>query len=197
MFDNIMLLAVAYLLGSLPFGLILTRLAGLGDIRTIGSGNIGATNVLRTGRRALAACTLILDALKGTVAVLLVAFYAPALAPLAAVAALLGHMYPLWLGGKGGKGVATALGVWLALQPTVFLLLLLSWLLGALATRVSSVGALTAMLVLPLAVYALQPVLLAPALVTMALVVLRHRANITRLLNGTEPRIGASSSEAA
>lgn len=193
--DSTTTLLVAYFLGSIPFGLILTRLAGLGDIRAIGSGNIGATNVLRTGRRALAACTLILDALKGTVAVLLAAYLQPQLAPLAAVCALLGHMFPLWLRFKGGKGVASALGVWLGLNSVVFGALCAAWLVAVAITRVSSMGALFAMLTLPVVVYCVQPALLPAALVTTALVVLRHRDNITRLLAGTEPRLGRKKEE--
>ena len=190
------ILLVAYLLGSIPFGLILTRLAGLGDIRDIGSGNIGATNVLRTGRKALAACTLILDALKGTIAVLWAAYVQPDYAAHAAIAVLLGHLFPVWLKFKGGKGVATALGIWLALNPIVFVVMAATWLAGALVLRVSSIGALLAMAVLPIAAYLLQPELLAAALLTMALVVLRHHENIKRLLAGTEPKIGKKEEQA-
>lgn len=192
--DKQTLFLTAYILGSIPFGLILTRIAGLGDIRTIGSGNIGATNVLRTGKKALAICTLLLDALKGTVAVLLAAYVQPDAVPLAGVAALLGHMFPVWLKFKGGKGVATALGIWLGLNPAVFGCVAVAWLLGALVTRVSSIGALLAMLALPVATYIVQPALLPAALLTMALVTLRHRANIQRLLAGTEPRFGKAKS---
>ena len=193
--DSKTILIIAYLLGSIPFGLVLTRMAGLGDIRNIGSGNIGATNVLRTGKKALAACTLILDALKGTVAVLLAAYYAPHVAPLAAIVALLGHMFPIWLRFKGGKGVATALGIWLGLSPEIFGIIAAAWLVGALVLRVSSLGALLAMAVLPIAAYYIQPELLNVALITMALVVLRHHQNIARIISGTEPRIGQKKEE--
>lgn len=181
---------VAYILGSIPFGLLLTRVAGLGDIRQIGSGNIGATNVLRTGKKSLAAITLLLDALKGTVAVLIALTFDPAAAPLAGLCALLGHMYPLWLRFRGGKGVATALGIWLGLSPWIFLGVAACWLLSAFVSRTSSIGALTGMLVLPLFAYFIAPAYLPAALLTMALVVWRHRANISRIIKGTEPKIG-------
>jgi glycerol-3-phosphate acyltransferase PlsY len=186
------ILIAAYILGSIPFGVLLTRLAGLGDIRAIGSGNIGATNVLRTGKKALAAIVLILDALKGTVAVLLAATFQPTAVPLAALLVLLGHLIPIWLKFKGGKGVATALGIWLGMAPVIFSMMVAAWLVGAAVTRRSSVGALCAMIVSPVAVYFLLPELLPVALVIFALVILKHRANIARLLAGTEPKIGAA-----
>ncbi len=203
-----MLLAMlgGYLLGTIPFGLLLTRLAGLGDIRAIGSGNIGATNVLRTGNKGLAAATLALDALKGTAAVL---WLAPlinaqwaglqgheALALQTAIAAglgaFLGHLYPVWLCFKGGKGVATYIGVLLGLAWQLALLFCALWLLTALVTRYSSLSALVASLVVPIAAYALAgPLLAAAAVVMTTLLVWKHAANISRLLAGQEPRIGS------
>lgn len=183
---------IAYLVGSVPFGLLLTRLAGLGDVRRLGSGNIGATNVLRTGRRDLAAATLLLDGLKGAVAVLgcTALFGAGAVA---AVAAVIGHCAPVWLGFRGGKGVATALGVALALDWRVGLACCLAWLLVAGLSRISSAGALAAIVLAPVLAAMLQPWPVPAGLGVIALiVVLRHRANIGRLLAGTEPRIGRS-----
>lgn len=181
------------LLGSIPFGLILTRAAGLGDIRRIGSGNIGATNVLRTGRKGLAAATLLLDAGKGAAAVLLAeALWGGAWAgPVAGLAAALGHMFPPWLGFRGGKGVATGLGVLLAAAPAAGLAVGAVWLAVAALTRISSASALAAVVAAPPLAWALDgPV---PALLALALavpIVWRHQANIRRLLAGTEPRIG-------
>ncbi len=180
----------SYLLGSIPFGLVLTRLAGLGDIRKIGSGNIGATNVLRTGNKALALAVLLLDSGKGAVAVLLAARFGenPALA--AAVGAVLGHLYPVWLGFKGGKGVATTLGTLLALSWPVGLIACAVWLLVALIFRISSAAALTALATTPVAALLIYtPTLAIVALLIAALVWYKHAANIGRLLNGTEPRI--------
>ncbi|MGI4747299.1 MAG: glycerol-3-phosphate 1-O-acyltransferase PlsY [Janthinobacterium lividum] len=201
--DGIALLAVAallsYLTGSIPFGLIVTRLGGAGDIRQIGSGNIGATNVLRTGRRGLAAATLLLDGLKGFVAVMLCVILLPKLLPdvaaLAAVCVVAGHCFPVWLRFRGGKGVATGLGVALALDWRVGLICCLLWLLVARLTRISSAGALAAMFVLgPLLLafdgfHLLSPVPWAGLAVGLG-VFLRHKDNIGRLLSGTEPRIG-------
>ena len=183
---------LAALLGSIPFGLLLTRAAGLGDIRSIGSGNIGATNVLRTGNKGLAAATLILDALKGAVAVWLAAWLAgPEAAPWAAVAAVLGHCYPPWLGFRGGKGMATALGVMLGLSWPVFVVAALLWLVAAKLSRISSVGALAAVASAPLAALVFLHGQAALALLVVAVFVFwRHRANIARLRAGTEPRIG-------
>ena len=184
---------LAYLLGSIPFGLLLTRAAGLGDIRAVGSGNIGATNVLRTGRRSLAAATLLLDALKGAAAVLLATLFDPLAAPAAACAAVIGHCAPVWLGFHGGKGVATALGVTLALDWRIGLTCCLAWLLVAGLSRISSAGALAAIVLAPILALALQPWPVSLGLAIIALiVVLRHHANIARLLAGTEPRIGQS-----
>ena len=184
-------LLLGYALGSVPFGLILTRMFGAGDLRSIGSGSIGATNVLRTGRKELAAGTLLLDAGKGALAVWLTAQWWPFAAPLAAFGAIVGHCFPVWLGFKGGKGVATALGIALALAWPIALACALMWLLVVALTRLSSLGGITATLAGPLAAWALsRPDLVLP-LTGIALVVLwRHRANIARLRAGTEPRIG-------
>ncbi len=189
----------AYLIGSVPFGLLLTRLGGAGDIRSIGSGNIGATNVLRTGRRGLAAATLLLDALKGAVAVLLAALLLPLLLPgvaaVAAVCVVAGHCLPVWLRFHGGKGVATGLGVALALDWRAGLICCLAWLLVARASRMSSVGALASFVPLSPLLLAFgggdlrSPIPWAGLAVTL-LVVWRHRGNIRRLAAGTEPRIG-------
>ncbi|HEV7371385.1 glycerol-3-phosphate 1-O-acyltransferase PlsY [Arenibaculum sp.] len=184
-------LAGGYLLGSVPFGLVLTRLFGYGDVRSIGSGNIGATNVLRTGNKALAAATLVLDSGKGALAVLLAARFGPDAALLAAMGSMLGHTFPVWLGFKGGKGVATALGVLLALAWPVGLIACALWLLTALAFRISSLSALVALGASPLAAFWFQGPQLAQAAAFIAvLVFVRHHANIRRLLKGEEPRIG-------
>lgn len=184
-------LALPYLLGSIPFGLLLTRAAGLGDIRSIGSGNIGATNVLRTGNKALAAATLVLDGLKGAVAIWLVRALVGPDDLVAGVAVVLGHLFPVWLGFEGGKGVATGLGVYLAAMPVVGLLCCAIWLGAARLTRISSLGALAA--------FGFAPLLAIPfggwegvvlALLVGMLVSWRHEANIKRLMAGTEPRIG-------
>ena len=180
----------SYLLGSIPFGLLLTRAAGLGDIRSIGSGNIGATNVLRTGKKALAAATLLLDGLKGALAVLLGQHFAqePILAGLAVI---LGHLFPIWLNFKGGKGVATGLGVFLGGCFPVGLLACAAWLMAALALRFSSAAALTAFAIAPFAALALGHLAFALlALLIAMLVTWKHSANIARLRTGTEPRIG-------
>ncbi len=184
---------LAYLLGSVPFGLLLTRAAGLGDIRAVGSGNIGATNVLRTGRRGLAAGTLLLDAAKGALAVQLAGFLLGVwLMPLAAVAAVVGHCFPVWLRFRGGKGVATGLGVLLALDWRVGVGACLTWLAVFAVTRLSSGGALAAFVVAPVLAALWSPPYwwLAPLCVS-ALIMRRHEANIRRILAGTEPRVGA------
>ena len=186
-------LVIGYLCGSVPFGVILTRIAGAGDLRAIGSGNIGATNVLRTGRKGLAAATLLGDLLKGTVAVLIAKNYlGPDAALLAAVAAFLGHLFPVWLNFKGGKGVATFLGVALALYWPAALGFAIVWLAMARLFRYSSLSALIASVISPMiAAYSgdlrISSVL---GLLTVTLW-LTHRANIARLLAGTEGRIGA------
>lgn len=193
-------LAVAsYLLGSIPFGLVLTKLAGLGDIRAIGSGNIGATNVLRTGKKGLAAATLLLDGGKGAAAVLLARWLvADELAPLiAGVLAFLGHLYPIWLGFKGGKGVATAIGLWLALAWPVGVGACLLWLLTAFLGRRSSLAALVAIGLTPVLAGVIASVSYALAALPVTLLVFwRHRGNIERLLAGTEPKIGESKQKA-
>ncbi|HYH21574.1 MAG TPA: glycerol-3-phosphate 1-O-acyltransferase PlsY [Azospirillum sp.] len=183
--------ALGYLLGSIPFGLVLTRMAGLGDIRKIGSGNIGATNVLRTGRKGLAAATLILDSGKGAIAALLaLAFAGPDGAVLAGGGAMLGHTFPVWLGFKGGKGVATALGVLLAVAWPVGVIACLTWLVAAFLFRISSLSALTALGLSPAVAYLLGDLRVAAlALFIAVLVYIRHAANIRRLLKGEEPRI--------
>ena len=183
---------IGYLLGSIPFGLILTRMAGLGDVRKIGSGNIGATNVLRTGNKKLAAATLLLDALKGTAAVLVAnALWGYEASLVAGFFAFLGHLFPVWLGFKGGKGVATYIGVLLGAAPLMMLAFALIWLATAFITRYSSLSALLAMLVIPVALWVLGPEKTA-LLVTLlsAISWWKHRENISRLLAGTESRIG-------
>lgn len=183
--------AAGYLLGSIPFGLLLTRLAGLGDIRTIGSGNIGTTNVLRTGSKGLAALTLLCDAGKGIAAVLVAASWGQEYALLAGLFAVIGHNFPLWLRFHGGKGVATTLGVLLALAWPAGLITLATWLAVAVISRYSSLAALAAFAVAPAAMYALGGVNEALiAVVLAALGFARHHANIRRLIKGEEPRIG-------
>ena len=181
-----------YLLGSIPFGLLLTQLAGLGDIRAIGSGNIGATNVLRTGRKGLAAATLLLDGLKGAVAVLIfVVLGPPDAAYWAGFGAVVGHLFPVWLGFKGGKGVATSYGVLIAIAWPVGLAAGAIWLAVAAVWRMSSLASLVSFVVAPLLALALadgRVVVLSAAIAV--LVIARHHENIRRLLSGTEPRIG-------
>lgn len=184
---------LGYLLGSIPFGLILTRLAGLGDVRKIGSGNIGATNVLRAGSKKLAAATLILDAVKGTAAVLLAAQWGETPAMLAGLGAFLGHLFPVWLGFRGGKGVATYIGVLLGLYWPAGVASCVVWLLVAFATRYSSLGALIASgaSVCVLALTS-QWRLAALFLLLTVLLYIRHASNIARLARGEEARIGES-----
>jgi glycerol-3-phosphate acyltransferase PlsY len=187
-------LLVGYLLGSVPFGLLLTRFAGLGDIRNVGSGNIGATNVLRTGRKGLAAATLIGDALKGTTAVLIGAAYGPNTAILAALGAFLGHLFPVWLGFRGGKGVATFLGCLLGLKPLAALLFAALWLAVAFLTRYSSASALAASAATPIILWFLGERQMAELFILLAaLLWWKHRENIRRLLSGREGRIGGGS----
>ncbi|HEY0958859.1 MAG TPA: glycerol-3-phosphate 1-O-acyltransferase PlsY [Novosphingobium sp.] len=191
--DWMLALLLGYALGSIPFGLILTRLTGAGDLRAIGSGNIGATNVLRTGRKGLAATTLLLDLAKGLVAVLLAWHWLPQAAPLAALGAFLGHCFPVWLRFRGGKGVATMMGVSLGLAWPVGAAYAIAWLTMLAVTRVSSLAGMTAAIVAPLAALTLGLIELVPVLVALALLVLfLHRANIARLRAGTEPRIGGA-----
>ncbi|MEM6495458.1 MAG: glycerol-3-phosphate 1-O-acyltransferase PlsY [Pseudomonadota bacterium] len=196
---------LGYLLGSVPTGLILTRVAGLGDIRNIGSGNIGATNVLRTGNKLLAAATLLLDTAKGAAAVLLAPvvvaaiFSSPELeadkiAQFAGLAAFLGHLYPAWLGFRGGKGVATYIGVTAALFWPAAILFCLIWLLMAAVFRYSSLSALVGAVIAPVAagIFTTTGVTAMLALMSM-LLIMKHHANIRRLMNGEEPKIGQKS----
>ncbi|UYO00395.1 MAG: glycerol-3-phosphate 1-O-acyltransferase PlsY [Devosia sp.] len=182
---------LGYLSGSIPFGLLLTRAAGLGDIRNIGSGNIGATNVLRTGNRQIAAATLVLDALKAVVPILLARyFWGEDAARLAALGAFLGHCFPVWLGFKGGKGVAVMIGSLLALAWPVGLIFCAVWLLIAFARKMSSLAALTAAATAPIFAYVLNNERLALVVLGLALLLFfQHRENIARLLKGTEPTI--------
>ena len=184
-------LLMGYLLGSIPFGILLTRMAGAGDLRSIGSGNIGATNVLRTGRKGLAAATLLLDLAKGAAAVLLVERLFPGDGTLAAAGALIGHCYPVWLRFRGGKGVATLMGVVLALHWPIGAVYAAVWV-GLLATvRISSVAGMAAAIAAPLAAALFGRFDLVLLLLALALIVLwKHGENIERLLAGTEPRIG-------
>lgn len=188
---TIAVIAAAYLLGSVPFGLLLTRLFGAGDLRSIGSGNIGATNVLRTGRKGLAAATLLLDLAKGAVAVLLARALFPGTEAMAALAAVIGHCFPIWLSFNGGKGVATTMGVSLALAWPIGLAYAVVWIGVLAATRISSLGGLSAVIAAPIAALLTGYASYAPVLGLLALLVLwLHRANIARLRAGTEPRIG-------
>jgi glycerol-3-phosphate acyltransferase PlsY len=184
---------LGYLSGSVPFGLILTRMAGLGDVRSIGSGNIGATNVLRTGNKGLAAATLLLDALKGTVPALLGTYFLGVEGGvIAGLAAFLGHIFPVWLGFKGGKGVATYIGVLFGLDWRMGLLFLAVWIATALITRYSSLSALVASLVIPVAEYVTGDVKIAALAAVMTVIVwIKHRENISRLVSGRESRIGS------
>ncbi|WP_374427092.1 glycerol-3-phosphate 1-O-acyltransferase PlsY [Paracoccus sp. (in: a-proteobacteria)] len=183
---------IGYLLGSIPFGIVITRMLGLGDLRQIGSGNIGATNVLRTGNKPAALATLLLDSGKGAIAVLLArALAGDGAALIAGAAAFLGHLYPVWLNFKGGKGVATFLGTLLALDWRLGLGACAIWLATALVTRISSLSALVAAALSPLVALWLDGPRLALVVAFMAvLIFIRHRANIARIRTGTEPRIG-------
>ena len=186
-------LLLGYLLGSIPFGVLLTRWGGAGDVRQIGSGNIGATNVLRTGRKGLAAATLVLDALKGVAAVLIVSHWSPADAPLAAAGAFLGHCYPAWLRFKGGKGVATLLGIALALHWPVGLVYAAVWLGVLLVLRISSLAGMLAAVSAPVAAALFERFDLVLLFLSLALILMwKHRENVERLLAGTEPRVGRS-----
>jgi glycerol-3-phosphate acyltransferase PlsY len=185
---------LGYALGAIPFGLVLTRAAGLGDVRAIGSGNIGATNVLRTGRKGLAAATLILDAAKGAAAVLLAAWVwpdQPNFPGIAAIGALLGHLYPIWLRFRGGKGVATLMGIIAALHWPSALVIAAIWLLAFALTRYSSVAGMMAAIAAPVSAAAFGRFDLAITFLGFALLVIwKHRANIARLAAGTEPKVG-------
>ena len=182
---------LGYLLGSIPFGVLLTRFGGAGDLRQIGSGNIGATNVLRTGRKGLAAATLLLDLAKGWAAVVIASAILPDNEQLAAAGAFIGHCYPIWLRFRGGKGVATFMGIVLALHPPLALVYAIVWL-GLLATlRISSVAGMAAAASAPVAAAVFDRFDLVPLLLALALIVIwKHRDNIGRLLDGAEPRVG-------
>lgn len=189
--ENLLALALGYALGSIPFGLILTSLTGAGDLRSIGSGNIGATNVLRTGRKGIAAATLLLDLLKALAAVLIARAVWPGHEALAALGAILGHCFPVWLRFKGGKGVASMMGASLGLAWPIGLAYAVTWL-GLLAiTRISSLAGMVAAIVAPIAAWWLGLLDYAQVLAAIAVIVLvLHRGNIQRLLAGTEPRVG-------
>lgn len=187
-------LLIGYLLGAIPFGVLLTRWFGAGDLRQIGSGNIGATNVLRTGRKGLAAATLILDALKGVAAVLIGGALVPGGELLGAVSAFYGHLFPVWLRFQGGKGVATLLGICFALDWRIGAIYVVCWLGGMALTRISSVGGLVAAVSAPVAAILFDNVAMAVMLTALAISVLwKHSDNISRLAAGTEPRIGQKS----
>ncbi|RLP23397.1 glycerol-3-phosphate 1-O-acyltransferase PlsY [Mesorhizobium sp. YM1C-6-2] len=191
-YATLIALVFGYLLGSIPFGLVLTRAAGLGDVRSIGSGNIGATNVLRTGNKGLAAATLVLDAMKGTAAVLVAAHYGTEAAIAAGLGAFLGHLFPVWLRFKGGKGVATYIGVLFGLMWQAALLFLAIWIAVAVAFRYSSLSALIACVVTPVALWFWGQLDLAVLFAVLSIIVfIKHRANISRLLAGSEGKIGA------
>ena len=193
---TILALAVGYLLGSIPFGLLLTRLAGKGDIRDIGSGNIGATNVLRTGAKGLAAATLILDAVKGAVAVMIAQRYWPDAINYAAAGALVGHLYPVWLRFKGGKGVATLLGILVPLLWPAALVYVVVWLGLLLILRISSASGIAAAASAPITAAILGKMVLVPMLLGFALLIIwKHQENIRRLLKGEEPKVGKNKIE--
>ncbi len=184
-------LLIGYLLGAIPFGVLLTRWFGAGDLRQIGSGNIGATNVLRTGRKGLAAATLVLDALKGVAAVLIGGALVPGGELLGAVGAFYGHLFPIWLRFQGGKGVATLLGICFALDWRIGAIYVVCWLGGMALTRISSVGGLVAAVSAPVVAILFDNVAMAVMLTALAISVLwKHSDNISRLAAGTEPRIG-------
>ena len=184
-------LGLGYLLGSIPFGMVVTRLAGLGDVRKIGSGNIGATNVLRTGRKGLAAATLVGDGLKGTAAVLIASVWGPGPAILAALGAFLGHLFPVWLGFQGGKGVATFLGCLIGLKPLAALVFAALWLAVAFVTRFSSLAALIASAATPALLWSFAERDMAALFAGVAaLLWWKHRENLRRLVAGDEGRIG-------
>jgi len=193
---NLIALLVGYLIGSVPFGLVLTRLAGLGDIRAIGSGSIGATNVLRTGNKPLALATLLLDSGKGAAAALILASFDPLAGLIGGGAAILGHNFPIWLEFKGGKGVATTLGVLTAVAWPVGLSACVTWLMAAFLFRYSSLSALIALAASPLYAWLLgKPDVAILAALLAVLAFIRHHENIARLLKGEEPKIGQKKSD--
>lgn len=194
MISTLLAIAIGYISGSVPYGLLLTKAAGLGDVRSIGSGNIGATNVLRTGNKKVAAATLLLDGLKGTVPVLIAAHvWGPQAAIWAGFGALAGHIFPVWLGFKGGKGVATSIGVLFGLWWPLGIAFLVLWLGMAFVFRISSASALIASALIPLvAWFADRTDLMLPCAIIGLVVWIMHHANIRRLLAGTEPRINLS-----
>jgi len=188
--ELLLALALGYLLGSIPFGLVLTRLAGKGDVRDIGSGNIGATNVLRTGSKGLAAATLVLDCLKATAAILIVRRLWPDFENFAAAGALIGHLYPVWLKLRGGKGVATLLGVLIPLMPLGAVVYAIVWLGLFFLIRISSVAGIAAAISAPVSAVLFGDQLRFPMFLGFALLVIwKHRENIVRLKAGTEPRV--------
>jgi glycerol-3-phosphate acyltransferase PlsY len=191
-------LALGYLLGSIPFGLVLTRLAGKGDVRKIGSGNIGATNVLRTGSKLLAALTLILDCLKATAAILLSQLlFGQETGAVAAAGAMVGHLYPVWLGFRGGKGAATLLGVLIALLWPAALIYAAVWIFLLMTLRISSLAGMTAAISAPIVAFGFHSPYFKMLLGFALLVLWKHRENILRLRKGTEPRIGKTTSPSA
>ena len=191
--NTLLAVLLGYTLGSIPFAMILTRLGGAGDLRMIGSGNIGATNVLRTGRKGLAALTLILDLLKGTAAVLLARHFLPGTEIIAAAAAFFGHLYPVWIGFKGGKGLATYAGILFGLFWPLGLGYAAAWIALLGLTRISSVAGLGAAAVAPVLAWGAGRTEYVPALVAISVIAFwKHRTNIERLIAGTEPRVGKS-----
>ena len=189
--DAVWAALIGYFLGAIPFAMILTRLGGAGDLRTIGSGNIGATNVLRTGRKGLAALTLILDLLKGTAAVLLARHFFPGTEIVAAAGAFFGHLYPVWIGFKGGKGLATYAGILFGLFWPMGLGYSVAWIMTLLVTRISSVAGLCAAAAAPVLAWGVGRMDYVPVLLAISLIAfLKHRDNIRRFIAGTEPKIG-------
>lgn len=196
--EMLLALALGYLFGSIPFGLILARLGGKGDIRRIGSGNIGATNVLRTGSKWLAALTLILDCLKATAAIVIAQLlFGPGTQAFAAAGAFVGHLYPIWLGFRGGKGVATLLGILIALLWPAALVYAAVWIILLLTLRISSLAGITAVVTAPIVAATLHSPYFLMLLGFAVLVLWKHRENILRLTKGTEPRIGSKTSSTA
>ncbi|MEH6756722.1 MAG: glycerol-3-phosphate 1-O-acyltransferase PlsY [Parasphingorhabdus sp.] len=191
--EPILAVLSGYLLGSIPFGLLLTRLSGGGDLRKIGSGNIGATNVLRTGNKAIAALTLLLDVGKGALAIFLASTFSDGLGVLAGLGAFLGHLYPIWLKFAGGKGVATLLGIVTALDPVLGMVFAVTWLAALAILRYSSVSGMLAAISVPITAVIIGQYSWTPMFIGFALLVIwKHRANIERLMAGEEPKVGAS-----